>query len=458
MQIIIVGCGKVGRALTAQLSGEDNNVTVVDTNGELVKGLANYYDVMGVTGNGASYNVLKEADIEHADVLIAVTHSDEVNLLCCVIARKAANCHTIARVRNPVYSEERAFIRKELGLSMIINPEFAAALEIARLLRFPSAIDIDSFSKGRIELLRFRVPANSLLEGAALRELPKKLQMDVLICIAERGDQVIIPDGDFVIHAGDLLSMISIPGNAGVFFEKVGIRTNQVKNTMIIGGGEITYYLSKLLLSMGIRVKIIEKKRERCEELSDLLPKATIICGDGSDRELLQEEHLEQMDSLVAGTDIDEENIILSLYARDRVKSKVVTKLNHLDFNDVIHSLNLDSLIYPKNIAAEYILRYVRAVENSMGSNVETLYKLMDGRVEALEFLIRKESGMSGIKLQDMRLKKNLLIAGIGRRGKLIMPGGQDEFLPGDSVIVVTTNSGFQDIHDILEKRGAQEK
>lgn len=458
MQIIIVGCGKVGRALTAQLSGEDNNVTVVDTNGELVKSLANYYDVMGVTGNGASYNVLKEADIEHADVLIAVTHSDEVNLLCCVIARKAANCHTIARVRNPVYSEERAFIRKELGLSMIINPEFAAALEIARLLRFPSAIDIDSFSKGRIELLRFRVPANSLLEGAALRELPKKLQMDVLICIAERGDQVIIPDGDFVIHAGDLLSMISIPGNAGVFFEKVGIRTNQVKNTMIIGGGEITYYLSKLLLSMGIRVKIIEKKRERCEELSDLLPKATIICGDGSDRELLQEEHLEQMDSLVAGTDIDEENIILSLYARDRVKSKVVTKLNHLDFNDVIHSLNLDSLIYPKNIAAEYILRYVRAVENSMGSNVETLYKLMDGRVEALEFLIRKESGMSGIKLQDMRLKKNLLIAGIGRRGKLIMPGGQDEFLPGDSVIVVTTNSGFQDIHDILEKRGAQEK
>ena len=450
MQIIIVGCGKVGRALTAQLSGEDNNVIVVDTNGELVKSLANYYDVMGVTGNGASYNVLKEADIEHADVLIAVTHSDEVNLLCCVIARKAANCHTIARVRNPVYSEERAFIRKELGLSMIINPEFAAALEIARLLRFPSAIDIDSFSKGRIELLRFRVPANSLLEGAALRELPKKLQMDVLICIAERGDQVIIPDGDFVIHAGDLLSMISIPGNAGVFFEKVGIRTNQVKNTMIIGGGEITYYLSKLLLSMGIRVKIIEKKRERCEELSDLLPKATIICGDGSDRELLQEEHLEQMDSLVAGTDIDEENIILSLYARDRVKSKVVTKLNHLDFNDVIHSLNLDSLVYPKNITAEYILQYVRAMGNSMGSNVETLYKLMDGRVEALEFLIRPLSNMTGIRLQDMKLKKNLLVAGIGRKGKLIIPGGQDEFMPGDSVIVVTTNTGFRDIHDIL--------
>ena len=453
MQIIIVGCGKVGRALAAQLSGEDNNVTVVDTNGDVVKTVANYYDVMGVTGNGASYSVLAEADIEHTDVLIAVTHNDEVNLLCCVVARKAANCHTIARVRNPVYSEERAFLRKELGLSMIINPEYAAAQEIARLLRFPSAIEIDSFSKGRIEMLRFRVPAASMLDGLALRELPQRLPMDVLICAAERGEEVLIPDGNFVIRSGDLLSMIAIPGNAAAFFKKVGISTNQVKNTMIIGGGEITYYLSKLLLNMGIRVKIIEKRRERCEELSDLLPKATIICGDGSDRELLREEHLEQMDSLVAGTDMDEENIILSLYARERVRAKVVTKLNHLDFNDVIHSLDLDSLIYPKNIAAEYILQYVRAIGNSMGSNVETLYKLMDGRVEALEFLVHKNSDLAGIRLQDMRLKRNLLIAGIGRKGRLIIPGGQDEFLPGDSVIVVTTDSGFQDIHDILDTR-----
>ena len=229
MQIIIVGCGKVGRALAAQLSGEDNNVTVVDTNGDVVKTVANYYDVMGVAGNGASYSVLAEADIEHTDVLIAVTHNDEVNLLCCVVARKAANCHTIARVRNPVYSEERAFLRKELGLSMIINPEYAAAQEIARLLRFPSAIEIDSFSKGRIEMLRFRVPAASMLDGLALRELPQRLPMDVLICAAERGEEVLIPDGNFVIRSGDLLSMIAIPGNAAAFFKKVGISTNQVK-------------------------------------------------------------------------------------------------------------------------------------------------------------------------------------------------------------------------------------
>lgn len=450
MQIIIVGCGKVGRALVGQLSGEDNNVTVVDMNPDVVKGVSTFYDVMGVTGNGTSYTTLMEADTEHADILIAVTHSDEVNLLCCVVAKRAGNCHTIARVRNPIYSAERGFLRKELGLSMIINPEFAAAMEIARLLRFPSAIEIDSFSRGRIEMLRFKVREDSLLIGYALKDLSQKLSVDVLVCAVERSGNVLIPDGDFVVRGGDVLSVIAIPGNASAFFKKIGIRTNQVKNTLIIGGGEITYYLSQLLLSTGIKVKIVEKNRERCEELSELLPKATIICGDGSDQELLNEEHLEQMDSLVASTDIDEENIILSLYAKDKVRSKVVTKLNRLEFNDVIHSLNLDSLVYPKNITAEYILQYVRAMGNSMGSNVETLYKLMDGRVEALEFLIRPLSNMTGIRLQDMKLKKNLLVAGIGRKGKLIIPGGQDEFMPGDSVIVVTTNTGFRDIHDIL--------
>lgn len=450
MQIIIVGCGKVGRALVGQLSGEDNNVTVVDMNPDVVKGVSTFYDVMGVTGNGTSYTTLMEADIEHADILIAVTHSDEVNLLCCVVAKRAGNCHTIARVRNPIYSAERGFLRKELGLSMIINPEFAAAMEIARLLRFPSAIEIDSFSRGRIEMLRFKVREDSLLIGYALKDLSQKLSVDVLVCAVERSGNVLIPDGDFVVRGGDVLSVIAIPGNASAFFKKIGIRTNQVKNTLIIGGGEITYYLSQLLLGTGIKVKIVEKNRERCEELSELLPKATIICGDGSDQELLNEEHLEQMDSLVASTDIDEENIILSLYAKDKVRSKVVTKLNRLEFNDVIHSLNLDSLVYPKNITAEYILQYVRAMGNSMGSNVETLYKLMDGRVEALEFLIRPLSNMTGIRLQDMKLKKNLLVAGIGRKGKLIIPGGQDEFMPGDSVIVVTTNTGFRDIHDIL--------
>ena len=452
MQILIVGCGKVGRVLAVKLSKEDNNVTVVDMNPEVVRSISTAYDVMGVVGNGASYSVLSEADLEHTDILIAVTHNDEVNLLCCVVAKKAANCHTIARVRNPIYSTEREFLRRELGLSMIINPEWAAAHEISRLLRFPSAIEIDSFSKGRIEMLRFKVPKDSLMVGHALKEMPHKLQLEVLVCAAERKGQVLIPDGNYVVQEGDTLSIVAKPQNANVFFKKIGIRTNQVKNTMIIGGGSITFYLAQMLETMGIQVKIVENRRERCEELSELLPKATIICGDGSDQELLQEEHLEQMDSLVACTGMDEENIILSLYAKDKVRSKVVTKMNHLDFNDVIHSLNLDSLVYPKNITAETILQYVRAMANTVGSNVETLYKLMDDRVEALEFIISPKATITGICLQDMRFKKGLLIAGIMRKGKFIIPGGQDVFQVGDAVIVVTTNSGFQDVYDILEE------
>lgn len=450
MQIIIVGCGKVGVALTAQLSNEDNNVTIIDVDYDKLSTVSRTYDVMGVHGNGATYNTLSEADIEHTDILIAVTESDELNLLCCVIAKRAANCHTIARVRNPAYSTERDFIRRELGLSMIINPELAASHEIARLLRFPSAIEIDSFAKGRIDMLRLRVPEGSYLAGFALKDISARMQCDVLVCIAQRDEVVMIPDGNYIVREGDILSIIATPRNANDFFRKINIHTNQVKNTMIVGGGEITYYLAMQLESMGIDVKIIEKDRKRCEELSKLLPKAMIIYGDGSDQELLKEEHIGNMESFVACTDMDEENIILSLYARGKVKKKTITKINHLDFNDVIHALDLDSLIYPKHITAEYILQYVRAMCNSIDSNVETLYKLMDDRVEALEFIIRRDSSITNVKLQDLTLKKNILVACIIRKGKVRIPGGQDYFAVGDSVIIVTTHSGLQDIHDIV--------
>ena len=433
MKIIIVGCGKVGTALTAQLSREDNLVTVIDTDSIVVRNVSNTYDVMGIVGNGASYQVLQEADIEHADLMIAVTKSDEMNLLCCVIAKQAADCHTIARVRNPMYREEREFIRKKLGLSMIINPEHAAAMEMARLLRFPSAIEIDSFSRGRIEMLRF-----------------KALQYSLLVCAVERNGEVYIPDGNFVIQAKDSLSIITTPQNAESLFKKIGVHTNKVHNTMIVGGGEITYYLAKSLANMNVDVKIIEKNKDRCEVLSEALPDATVIYGDGSDQELLKEERIQDMDSFVACTDMDEENIILSLYAKEKVSSKVVTKINHLEFNDVIHSLNLDSLIYPKHITAEYILQYVRAMKNSIGSNVETLYKLMEDRVEALEFIVNQNCRMIGIRLQDMKTRPNLLVAAINRQGKVIIPGGQDSFAAGDSVIIVTTETGLQDIHEIL--------
>lgn len=452
MKIIIVGCGKVGCALAKQLSREKHNITVIDTNYSLVHTVSNSNDVMGIVGNGASNTVQSEADIEHTDLFIAVTGSDELNLLCCVIAKKAGDCSTIARVRNPIYSQETNFIRQELGLSMIINPEFAAA-EIARLLRFPRAIEIDVFAKGRVEMLRFKVPSGSQLHNTALKDLSSQIRSEVLICAAERKDEIYIPSGNFVIKEGDILSILASPKNSSDFFRKIHLETNQVKNAIIAGGGEISYYLAKMLLAMGIKVKIIEINPQRCDELNDLLPKATILNGDASDESLLLEEHIELAESFVALTNMDEENIILSLYAKNKVKSKIVTKINRLNFDDVIHTLNLDSVIYPKHITTEYIIQYARAKNNSIGSNIETLYKLMDDRVEALEFAINDSTRITGIPLYKLKLKPNLLIGCITRSGQVIIPGGQDMLKSGDTVIVVTTNTGLQDVHDILREQ-----
>lgn len=450
MQIIIVGCGKVGTALAAKLSMEDHNITIIDTDSNVVQVVANTYDVRGVVGNGASYSVLAEAELEYTDLIIAVTESDEMNLLCCVIAKKAGKCQTIARVRDPIYIHERSFIKKELGLSMIINPEFAAAMEISRLLCFPSAIEIDTFVKGRVEMLSLRIAQECVLDGMALKNISSTLGCEVLICAVERDGDVSIPSGDFILHVGDTLSMVASHKNAAKFFHKIGLNTNQVKNTMIIGGGQISVYLATILQKMGIKVKIIELSEKRCEQLCDLLPKAVVICGDGSDEEMLSEERIEQMDSVVALTGIDEENIILSLYAKTKVKVKTVTKINRIQLNDVIRSLDLDSVVYPKHLTAEMILQYVRATQNSIGSNVETLYKLVDDNVEALEFHIQENSKVSGISLQELDIRQDVLVACICRNDQVIIPKGQDRILPGDSVIVVTTCNGLTDVADIL--------
>lgn len=450
MQIIVVGCGKVGSTLAAQLSEEDNNVTVIDTNPEVVRDISETYDVMGIEGNGTSYRTLQQADLEHTDLLIAVTESDEVNLLCCVVAKRQADVRTIARVRNPIYSTESAFLRKELQLSMTINPELEAAREISRLLRFPNAIEIDSFSKEKIDLLRFKLPENSLMAGVPMHEFSRQIEENVLVCIAERGNEIFIPKGNFVPQAGDVLTVITEPAQTEKFFRKIGIRTNRVRNVLIVGGGGITFYLTEILLKMGIDVKIIEKNTKRCEELSDLFPAAVVDFGDGSSQDVLAEERLEDMDAFVACTGIDEVNAIISLYAQTKVHTKVVTKMNHIEFGDVIKSLHLDSTINPRSLTAQKILQYVRAMSNSMDSNMETLYRLLDDRVEAMEFTIRAPSRVTGVKLADMQIKDNVLIAGIVRGGKLIICGGQDEFKVGDSVIVITTNLGFHDLLDIL--------
>ncbi len=452
MNIIIVGCGKVGEKLAERLSAEmENNLTVVDINSKRVQEVANSLDVMGVVGNGASVDILREAGVENADVLIAVTGSDELNLLTCLVAKKSGDCQTIARVRKPEYIKSVGLLKEDLGLTMIINPEQTAAREIARSLRFPSAIQIDTFAKGRVEILKFKLPEGAPIDGVRLADMKQKVKCNVLVCGVERGEEAFIPGGNFVLEAGDFVSIVASPADGAEFFRKIGIKTNKVKNTIIVGGGETTYYLANQLLQTGIDVKIIEKKTERCEELCRLLPKATIINGDGTDRNLLMEEGIESAESFVSLTNIDEENILLSLFAKSKSPAKLVTKINRIAYDEVINNLDLDTTIYPKEITAEYIIRFMRAKNNSIGSNIETMHLILDDKAEALEFGIKPDSPVSGIPLEKLNLKNNLIVACIHRHGQVIIPGGKDEILPGDSVVVVTARKGFTDITDILE-------
>lgn len=450
MKIIIVGCGKVGATLAEQLNNEQHDIMLIDKNADVINSITERIDVMGVVGNGAVYKVQMEAGIQETDLLIATTNSDELNMLCCLIAKKAGDCHTIARIRNPEYHSEINYIREELGLSLAINPEMAAAMEIARLLRFPSAIKIDTFAKGRIEILKFLVPDHSILHNMRVREVLSKLHCNVLICAIEHGSEVIIPSGESVMMAGDKISFIASPAEANEFFKQAGIDNNTIRTVMMVGGGKITYYVAKLLESTKINVKILEQNMERCNELSELLPKAMVIHGDASNQELLLQEGIGQIDAFASLTGFDEENIMLSLYAASQSKAKLITKVNRIAFENVIDSMNLGSVIYPKLITSETILQYVRAMQNSMGSNVETLYKIVADRAEALEFRVANEPSIVGIPLEKLELKNNLLVAFINRKGKFISPRGKDTLEEGDRVIVVTTVTGLNDLKDIL--------
>lgn len=452
MNILVVGCGKVGQNLVERLVAEgEHNITVLDINPVVIRDITNQYDIMGVVGSGTALDILLEAGVEETDILIAVTESDEINLLTCLIAKKVGGCQTIARVRKPEYGKELSLFKEDLGLAMIINPELTAANEIARTLRFPSAIQIDTFAKGRIEILKFRVTEDSPLHELQIKNLSAKLNCDVLVCGVERGEDVFIPGGEFVLQSGDLVSIVASLENATYFFKRIGIKTNKVKDTIIVGGGNTAYYLASQLLKIGIEVKIFEQDEARCNELCELLPKATIIHGDGTDCRLLQEEGIEQAASFVALTNIDEENVLLSLYAKSKTSGKVVTKINRISYDEVISKLYLDTTVYPKNTAAEYVVRFVRAKKNSHGSNIETLHYILDGKAEALEFRIRDDSPIADIPIEQLQLKKNILIACINRNGRIMIPRGRDVITKGDTVIVVTTHTGFQDISDILE-------
>ena len=452
MNIIVVGLGKVGEKITELLTREENhNITVVDIRQSILQDTVNSYDVMGVSGSGASNEVLSEAGVETADILIAVTGSDELNLLTCLIARKLnSNCSTIARVRNPEYNKEIHLIKEELGLAMVINPELTAAGEMARALRFPSAIQIDTFAKGRVEILKFKIQPKSPLNDLRLADIGSRLGANILICGVERGDEAFIPGGDFMLKEGDFISIVATVKDATDFIKKVDIKTNKVKDCIIVGGGTTAVYLAHNLIQSSIDVKIIEQNPVRAEFLSSILPKADIINGDGTENRLLLEEGIENAEAFVALTNIDEENVMLALYAKTKTDGKVITKINRIGYDEVIRNLGLDTIIYPKDITAEYIVRFVRAKNNSIGSNIETMHYILDGKAEALEFRIAKGSPISNQKIETLSLKKGILIACINRKGTIITPRGKDVILPGDTVIVVTSHKGFKDISDIL--------
>ena len=454
MRVIIVGCGKVGTRIAGQLSQEGCNVTVIDKNPLHVRRVSDNNDVLGIEGDGSSYSTLEEAGVSTADLVIAVTDSDEKNLLCCLIAKKGGKAATIARVRNPAYSKEAPFFRTNFDLAMAVNPEMAAAAEIARVVRFPSAINIEVFAKGHVELLTFRLAADSILVGKTLFYIHSHLKCDVLVLVVRRGTQVTVPSGDFVLEGGDILSVVYRQGDEVGFFQKIGIETNPVRTVMIVGGGKITYYLARRLLRDKMTVKIIEQDESRCQELAEYLHGSVdIVQGDGCDEELLLEEGIENVDGFVALTGMDELNIMLSLFAKNKnPKVKLVTKITRIGFADVIDSLDLGTIVNPKDITADYMVHYSRSLQASLDSNMEALYKLADGQAEVMEFHVRQESRVTGRELQKMRLKKNILIGKIYRDGSSFTPSGRTTIKVGDSVVLVAkTEDKIMDLEDILE-------
>ena len=450
LNIMIIGCGKVGRTLVEQLCLEGHDITVIDKDASKVEALSNLHDVMGVCGNGASFSIQKEAGIQETDLVIAVTGSDELNLLCCTVAKQFTDCSAIARVRTPDYNDDTAYLREKLGLARIINPELEAAKEVARILYLPAALEVNSFAHGQAEIVKFKIPVGNILDNMKIMDMSKYIKHNILICAVERDDKISIPSGAFELRAGDIVSFVGTRKNCSRFFKSIGFDTHRVHDTMIVGGGKAAYYLADQLIRAGISVKIIENDYKRCEELSTLLPEAIIINGDGTDEAVLREEGLSTADSFVPLTGIDEENIMLALHAKQVSKAKVVIKVNRTTFKSVMNSLDLGSVIYPKYITSETIISYVRAKQASKDSNIEVLYHMFNSQAEAIEFVVTEDSPVTNKTFLELQLKDNLLVSFICRKGRIFIPTGQDMIHVGDEVMIVTTHTGFKDITDIL--------
>ncbi len=450
LKIIIVGCGKVGSTLVERLSGDDHDITVIDRNPERVQEITDRHDVYGIVGNGASLSVQQEADVEQADVFIAVTPSDELNLLCCVVAKRAGHCDVIARVRTPEYVEEADYLKEKLGLTMIINPDQQAAYAIARILFMPKALSVDIFAGGQADMIRLKLPEGNVLTEKRIMDLDNDILSAVLICAVEREGKVVIPDGSFVLKAGDVIAFVAQMRKVRGFLKRVGLATHQVRDTMLLGGGRCSYYLTQLLIKAGVTVKIVEKDEGRCEDLSVQFPKAIVVNGDATNMDLLDEAGIRSVESVVALTDVDEENIMLSLHTRKQTDAKLVTKVNRINFRPIVDDLDLGSVIFPEYLTAEAITAYVRTKAEQLHSDIETLVRLFSDQLEAIELYVGEDSEVAGVPLAKLNLKEHVLITCINRGGEIIIPRGHHELLPGDTVVVATTQTNIGKVDDIL--------
>lgn len=451
MKIIIAGAGKFGKELVRQLSQEKHNIIVIDNRPDVIEEVVNEYDVMGFCGNGASYQTQLDASVKKADLFVATTGTDEANILCCLVAKKLGVKQTIARVRNPEYALQAKIMSEELGVTLTLNPDLDTAREIFRILRFPSAIKVDSFAKGKVDLVEIKLEKDSVMVDKPLIEIREKYQVKILICAVKRGDQVIIPNGYFILQEGDYVYITGETKELTSAFRKLKLFKNRLKSAMIVGGGKITYYLASLLIDNGISVKIIENKKDVCKQLSETLKGALIIHGDATNQKLMLEEGVETVGSLITLTGMDETNIIVSTFAKGLTKNKIITKVNNPNYDVILNSVGLESVVSPKDIFCSHILKHARGMGNNKGSEFKTLYRLVNNKVEALEFAIPKKTKYTSIPIKDLHIKNNYLLACIIRDNRVIIPNGLDTLEPLDSVIIVTTNTSVKDVSDILE-------
>ena len=451
MKIVIIGLGTIGRTILKNLSSEGHTVTIIDDDKVKIENLIEKYDVFGVVGNGASMEIQTEANVQDAELVIALTRSDELNILACLVAKRVGAKNTIARVRNPAYRKQIAQMKDDLGISMVINPELETADEIFNLVNLPSVAQIDHFAGGKVSLVEVVAEKGCALIGETLISLGKKLTTKVLICAVQRGDEVIIPSGNFEIREGDKIHFTSNAKTLGDFLREVNLVKSPFKNIMIVGGGRIGYYLADSLAKKKYKVKLIEQEIAQAEMLAEQLPSVTVVRGNGTRHDLLTEEGIEAMDAFVALTNIDEENIIVSLFANKKNVKKTITQIDGDDLYGMLDELGINNNVSPKKIVADRIISYIRALANTVGSNVLTLYHLVNGQVEALEFSAKKQEHIYDKPLKNLKIKKNCLIACIIRQSEVIIPNGDSEIRLGDNVVVVTTHKNFDDLTDVFE-------